>query len=405
MRLGVVAAGFALLAVLAAGCGKDSGGGTSTAPVVHGCNILPTAGDVLVTGGFTNFAGTQSTASAELYDPTTKAFIQACNMTTARAEQQAIGFVPGAVGAIATATFEVIIAGGENNGSHLQSAEIYNFDTGRFTKVKPGLSAGREDFTAVLDTTGTILFAGGDTSAEEPGDTADVFSISTLKFSTTGNLTIARSGYGASLIGGASGIAGDILLTGGYTSTTLPVLQTAELYSPTAGTFTATTGNLVSQRQFHSQVTLPDGTVLLAGGDNGSATLATAEIFTPSTQTFAATTGNMTDSREAMTMTLLNDGTVLLTGGIDDSGTILDTAEIYHPSTGLFTATTGNMTTPREDHTATLLSDGTVLITGGYGTSAALNTAEIYDPTTGLFTATTGAMVFPRAHQQATLLE
>ena len=46
-RLGVGAAGFALLALLAAGCGKDSGGGTSTAPVAHGCNILPSAGDVL----------------------------------------------------------------------------------------------------------------------------------------------------------------------------------------------------------------------------------------------------------------------------------------------------------------------------------------------------------------------
>src|SRR5438445_522950 len=78
-------------------------------------------------------------------------------------------------------------------------------------------------------------------------------------------------------------------------------------------------------------------------------------------------TGSMAASRSYPTATLLPNGQVLIAGG---EATIctpncspgpLSSAELYNPQTGAFTPT-GSMTTARQFHTATLLDDGKVLI-------------------------------------------
>jgi hypothetical protein len=62
-------------------------------------------------------------------------------------------------------------------------------------------------------------------------------------------------------------------LVGGITS--------AEIYNPATGTFSAT-GNMTTPRFWHAATLLPDGTVLITGGDSGGdAVLASAEIYTP----------------------------------------------------------------------------------------------------------------------------
>ena len=79
---------------------------------------------------------------------------------------------------------------------------------------------------------------------------------------------------------------------------------------------------------------LPSGLVLIAGGQStseGGTDVGTAELYNPSAGTFAAT-GEMTTPRGGQTATLLPNGLVLIAGG-DNGETSLQSAELYNSST------------------------------------------------------------------------
>ena len=109
-------------------------------------------------------------------------------------------------------------------------------------------------------------------------------------------------------------------------------------------------------------------------------------------------TGAMSLERAGHTATLLPDGRVLVTGGdaSNPNGSGSDTAEIYDPSTDLWSPV-ASMDNRRIFHSATLLSDGTVLVFGGGGGAA------IYDPIANSW-APTGSPIDNRIQQSATLL-
>ena len=153
------------------------------------------------------------------------------------------------------------------------------------------------------------------------------------------------------------------------------------------------TGSLTTARRQHTATMLPNGKVLVVGGQNDQGRLATTELYDPASGLWT-TTGPLNNARYKHTATLLPNGKVLVAGGTGSSG-VLSSAELYDPATGTWTVT-GSMTAARQWHTATLLPNGKVLVAGGTGSGGALSSAELYDPTTGTWTAT-GVLSSPDA--------
>src|SRR5579884_1509254 len=217
-------------------------------------------------------------------------------------------------------------------------------------------------------------------------------------FAPTGHLTTERMSHTATLL-----TTGKVLIAGGDAVLTgWPVWATAELYDPASGTFSPT-GKMNHPRVGHTATLLPNGSVLVAGGDSdggnasGASAQASAEVYDPVTGAFVAT-GGMLVGRRGHTATLLNTGKVLITGGInvDAQGkqTSLSSTELYDPVTGVFAAT-GSMAAARAWHVAVLLPSGKVLVQGGNSCASTRPNPELYDPNTGQFTLTGASTYSP----------
>jgi hypothetical protein len=232
--------------------------------------------------------------------------------------------------------------------------------------------------TITLLQSGLVLYAGGYTSALPMLYDPSAGTSSPTSPMTTG--IYGRTAHSATVLQ-----SGKVLLAGGLHDV-IPgggsdrqELATAELYDPVANTWTAT-GNMTTTRSLQSATLLPNGAVLVAGGDNYAfqSPLATAELYDPAAGTWSPT-GSMATARVGQIAILLSTGKVLVIGG--DNAAPWISAELFDPSVGAWTAT-GWPAFGFELQTATLLVSGKVLATASDGAS------EIYDPSTGIWSLT-----------------
>lgn len=374
----------------------------------HTATLLPN-GLVLLAGGFggTSTNTVAALATAEFYDPTAQTFTRlagpSASMTTPRFEHAATLLPNG----------QVLLTGGRSylsnpSGSIFNSAEVFDPVARTFTALPAAMTTPRYGHTIALLPNGSVLVAGGFSSTgTTPGATnsAEFYNPATGNFtrnSTT--MTTARMGHTATVLPN-----GLVLLAGGQNGS-VAAFGSAELYSSVTNTFALLTATMATARTNHAAAVLPNGLVLLMGGIGTSGTLGSAEQYDPvaqnnASETFAALAAAMTTTRSGHTATLLPNGSVLLAGGQDSSGTILQSAEIFSSVTQQFTTLAANMTVPRTGHTATLLSSGQVLLTGGTpsgGTSVA--SAELFNPATNTFSSLSSTMTTARSGHTATLL-
>lgn len=291
--------------------------------------------------------------------------------------------------AVLLPTGRVLVVGGlERNGVMQPSAELFDPATGRFTATGKPLAQHGWGVTATLLKNGKVLVAGGSTGCDSPCFTAfaELYDPATGTFAPTGKMTVARAEARAVLLK-----TGEVLLVGGApVSESNPVLS-AELYHPSTGTFSSLGATHLSDA---TQITLlNDGRALVVSGSG-------TDLYDPSTRRFTST-GTMTVPRNKFGGTLLPDGRVLIAGGQAGGawGTRVTSTQIYDPRTGGFLPGPElNENRFKLSKAVVSLKDGRVLIAGG------AEQPEVYDPTAGAFVPVGGAALDGFLFSTATLL-
>jgi hypothetical protein len=341
----------------------------STERAYHTETLLPN-GKVLVTGG----RGASSTFldSADLYDPVSGLVNPTGTMATRRVSHTATLLANGKV---------LVVGGFTSSTTGTTSAELYDPASGTFTPTGP-MTRPRGTHTATVLPNGEVLVAGGfsgsrNTIGNYPA-TAEIYSPASGTFRDTGSLNTVRGVHRATAVygatfplaaqdAGAAVLEDRVLISGGYNATGFPTAL--EWYHVGSGTFSTLSVAMAAIRALHTAVLLPNGKVLLAGGQTSSSLpsgTGAAELYDVAANTIGPT-GSLAEARGAQSSTLVN-GKVIVCGGVTLSGfTVLtrNSVESYDPASGQFTTLVPPMAETRALHTATLLGNGQVLITGG----------------------------------------
>jgi hypothetical protein len=277
----------------------------------------------------------------------------------------------------------VLVAGGfydDAAGDHyLASAEVFNPTTGTFSSAGiVAMGTPRRGAVAAPLPDGRVLVAGGsyNDSVEHELASAEVFNPATGAFTPVGDMGVPRvRAFAAPLPDGR------VLVAGGNDGATR--LASAEAFNPATNGFTPV-GDMETDRARAAAAPLLDGRVLIVGGTNG-APLSSAAVFDPVSNSFsAAGLGAMSTARQAPAAAPLPDGRVLIAGGVyaEGVGGYQASAEVFDPASNSFSsAGIGAMGSARTGAVAAPLSDGRVLVTGGYDGSTRFSSAEIFAAT------------------------
>lgn len=298
----------------------------------------------------------------------------------------------------------LLVGGHDGDNRALNSAELFDPASARFTPTAGTLAQARGHHAAVLLQDGRVLIAGG-RDGDTYWPTIELFDPATSSFSAAGTLSIERAELTATRYETAG--LEKVLFAGGRNAR--GPHANADVYVPSTRTIAAPK-MMSASRAGHASAPVNGGVVLFGGGD----TLA-GDLFNFNEERFAPTTAAMSAQRLRATAVALTDGRILIGGGsaaievfdvtqnrittwsqlaapIDDlvfaplSGTstlVAGGAVQGAPQTTAFTSQNGAplptvrpLDVPRAGHTATALQDGTVLIAGGSSTA----TAEVYAP-------------------------
>ena len=241
--------------------------GSMTQPrCYHSATLLPT-GEVLVAGGVDSlFNSPDTSATAELYNPSTGTWQTTGSLNTSRAGQVAL-----------LENGQVLVAGGydTSNGTttNLASAELYDPSKGSWRRTASMGLALPSPTTPVLLPTSNVLI----------GDDAQFYNPGTATWINTGPLpSIAGPPTQASLLDTGNAIASGTRCT--YSGCGHKATVYCYLYTTSTNSWSLT-GNMNAPRLAHSSTLLPSGKVLVAGGYSGNlgnpTVLSSAELYTP----------------------------------------------------------------------------------------------------------------------------
>ncbi|EYF00270.1 Kelch repeat-containing protein [Chondromyces apiculatus] len=204
---------------------------------------------------------------------------------------------------------------------------------------------------------GDLLFVGGGMSTFDWGDTQR-FDVATNTLQVVAFLSTPRRSHTATLL-----VDGRVLVVGGLHSLSevgpTEVLASVEIYDPVADTWSAG-APLPGARVNHRASRLPDGRVLVTGGQDATlALLDSTVLYDPATDTWSAGP-TLPSARAYHEVVSLPSGRVVLVGG--DGA--LTSALAYDPATHAFVALP-SLSGERIFHDVTYIPGEGVLVTGG----------------------------------------
>lgn len=347
--------GAGLVTAANPGSGIVATGNMTVARFDHTATLLPN-GQVLIVGGLERNGVIQPTA--ELFDPATGRFTLVGKPQSPRGWGAAATLLPNG---------KVLVAGGVSgscgSSCYLKTAELYDPSTRAFV-LTGSMTVARAGAISVLLPTGDVLIVGGtETSARAPFASAELYHSGTGSFSSGPPLHMPDPIQAVLLK------SGNVLVVGA---------SGAELYDPGTGRFTPT-GKMTDPRAKFGAALLPDGRVLIAGGQTGGPwgqRVAGTQVYDPVSGRF--TSGPELNRKRFKLMKAvvpLGDGRILVGGGADQP-------EIYDPASGAFLLVAGSKLDGFCFSTATLLNDGKVLLAGGYGNpgGAGVSHAWLFQP-------------------------
>ncbi|KAF0125659.1 MAG: fibronectin type III domain-containing protein [Elusimicrobia bacterium] len=318
----------------------------------HSSTLLPD-GRILTCGGTD---GASPLSTCELLDPATNKWGATGGMNSHRANHTATLLPNG----------QVLAAGGITpGGTAVASAEIYYPDTR--TWVPTGsMSSVRQLHTATLMPDGNVLVTGG-ASISTYSATAEIYITSAAHWAAGGTLVTGRSQHTATLL--KSGL---VLIAGGINGS--GAIAAAELYNYLTRTSLATATPMFSPRYNHTANLLRDGRVLIAGGSDGIQSSRRTELYTAAGTWVETALLNL--NRASHRTVLLPNGKVMLTGG-EISGVVQSMPESFDPDLPSWSGQ--GSAEPRSRHTSVLTRDNRIINIGGWNGGQYLDTTEYTD--------------------------
>lgn len=322
--------------------GSFSAAGALPVPVALAMATTLADGRVLFAGGI--LSTNTVVAAAAVYDPATNSWAPTGSMAVPRIDASATRLLDGRV---------LVVGGTQGGNTETATAEIYDPATGIWSPAA-SMSESRIWHRAVLLPSGKVLVLGGSVASTFGiRDTVEVYDPVANTWTTMASrLSAPRSQHSATLLADGSAV----LLVGGY----IPGGGvTAELFAVNDSGTTAVTYP-ASNSFITDAVLLNDGSVLVT-----DTIIDMAWRYDPGTSTWRSS--KLGQSHAYPTVTVLPDGRVLVAGGNTTSGIALASTELYNPDVNTWT-TAASLATGRHSAAATLLRDGSVLVIGG-GTS------------------------------------
>jgi WD40 repeat protein len=294
----------------------------------------------------------------------------------------------------------------------LQQTRIEN--NGTWTQAT-SMGSPRTLFGLVTLENGNVMATGGGTSAAM----VDIYEVNSNRWIAASTMSVARVGVGLAALhdGGALAVGGKsspstaerydsttrrwatvssmhtariysqlatlqngkVIVTGGRsTAVSVSATVTCEIFDPVAGTW----GSIASMhhaRDIHAIAVMGNGSVLVAGGFDGSVTLSSAELYDPVANKWTYMQSLFT-IRAGLGLVMLNNGTAMVLGGEISPSDVLASSVVLD-ATGSWRVSSMIMPTRLVYFGATMLKNGSVFIAGG-GESAGTptNITRVWTP-------------------------